>query len=109
MQPFRRCRGGLIALLATAALDSGLYANPARLDWSYPQTVDTQAQRARHATQFQADLYNLPFVVGAHGFIWRDIDSPTRQANRGLFRADGTPWPELTSALAELNRRLPQL
>lgn len=99
----------LIGEWSVPALDSGLYANPARLDWSYPQAVDTQAQRARQAAQIQADLYNLPFVVGAHWFIWRDIDSPARQANRGLFRADGRPWPELTQALAELNHRLPQL
>jgi len=102
----RSGRPVLIGEWSVPALDSGLYANPARLDWSYPQAVDTQAQRARQAAQIQADLYNLPFVIGAHWFIWRDVDSPTRQANRGLFRADGRPWPELTQALAELNHRL---
>lgn len=105
----RSGRPVLIGEWSVPALDSGLYANPARLDWSYPQAVGTQAQRARQAGQVQADLYNLPFVIGAHWFIWRDIDSPARQANRGLFHADGRPWPELTQALAELNRRLPQL
>ena len=98
----------LIGEWSVPALDSGLYANPARLDWSYPQAVDTQTQRARQAAQIQADLFNLPFVIGAHWFIWRDIDTPARQANRGLFRADGRPWPELAQALAELNYRLPR-
>lgn len=98
----------LIGEWSVPALDSGLYSNPARLDWSYPQTVSTQAERAQQAAQVGADFYNLPYVVGAHWFIWRDIDSATRQANRGLFKADNTPWPELTRALTELNHRLPQ-
>ena len=87
------------------ALDSGLYNNPKRLDWSYPQTVENQTQRARQAAQFSADLYNLPFLIGAHWFTWSDFDSPTRQANRGLFKANGEAWVELQEVLREVNGR----
>lgn len=88
------------------ALDSGLYDNPKRLDWSYPQTVENQTQRARQAAQFVTGLYNLPFVIGAHWFTWSDIDNSARQANRGLFKASGEPWPELQRALQALNAEM---
>jgi hypothetical protein len=88
------------------ALDSGLYRNPAKLDWSYREAVDTQRERARQAARVSIDLFNMPFVVGAHWFIWKDIDNEKRQANRGLFQASGEPWVELQSALAGANRRI---
>jgi hypothetical protein len=96
----------LIGEWSVPALDSGLYANPAKLDWSYPETVETQADRARQAACVTADLHGLPFVVGAHWFTWRDADSPKRQANRGLFRFNGEPWRELLDALAAVHGRL---
>lgn len=96
----------LIAEWSVPALDSGLYDNPARLDWSYPQAMETQALRARQAAQIAADLYNLPYVVGAHWFTWNDIDSAVRQANRGLFRANGQPWVELRDGLSALHARM---
>ncbi|MBI4893396.1 MAG: beta-galactosidase [Acidobacteria bacterium] len=88
------------------ALDSGLYSNPNTLDWSYPQAVDTQTDRARQAARVTLDLFNLPFVIGAHWFIWSDFDSQRRQANRGLFRADGTPWVALQTAIVTANERI---
>ena len=81
---------------------SGLYENYAHLDWSFPQIVATQQQRARHAAEFLTGLYNLPFVIGAHWFTWSDIDSPQRQANRGLFKANNDPWPELQESLTNV-------
>jgi hypothetical protein len=88
------------------ALDSGLYANWDKLDWSYRETVDTQRERARQAARVVSELYNLPFHIGAHWFIWKDVDNETRQANRGLFRSNGEPWTELQDALARVNRLL---
>lgn len=96
----------LIAEWSVPALDSGLYADPAHLDWSAPQAVETQAQRAQHAAQIVADLYNMPFVIGAHWFTWNDINNANRQANRGLFKANGQPWPELQDALIQVHHAI---
>jgi hypothetical protein len=96
----------LITEWSVPARDSGLYSNPARLDWSYPQTVATQQDRARQAATCLAELYNLPYVVGAHWFTWADIDTPQRQANRGLFRANGEPWTELQEAFATVGKAI---
>jgi hypothetical protein len=96
----------LLTEWSVPALDSGLYDNPAKLDWSYDQTVDTQTERARQAARVTTDLYNLPFVIGSHWFIWRDFDSAERQANRGLFRANDEPWVELQDALAGAHSRI---
>jgi len=90
----------LIGEWSVPALDSGLYDNPKALDWSYPQTVGTQTERARQAATILGQLYNLPFIVGAHWFTWRDFDSAVRRANRGLFRASGEPWLELHISLS---------
>jgi hypothetical protein len=44
--------------------------------------------------------------VGAHWFTWRDFDTPVRRANRGLLRASGEPWRELTDALSGVHAML---
>jgi hypothetical protein len=92
----------LIGEWSVPALDSGLYDNPNALDWSYPQTVGTQTERARQAATILGQLYNLRFIVGAHWFTWRDFDSAVRRANRGLFRASGEPWLELQTSLSRI-------
>jgi hypothetical protein len=97
----------LIGEWSVPALDSRLYDNPDRLDWSFPETVETQAERARQTACVLTDFYNLPFIVGAHWFTWSDFDSAKRQANRGLFTAKGEPWRELQDALAGVYSRLP--
>jgi len=99
----------LISEWSVPALDSGLYNNPEKLDWSYPQTVETEHDRALEAAAAEAYFYNQPFVIGAHWFTWEDIDSARRRANRGLFKANGEPWSELLSAMAQVNLRFPQL
>ena len=89
------------------ALDSGLYEKKkAPLDWSWRQVVPTQSIRASQAANVTASYYNLPFVVGAHWFTWRDFDSAQREANRGLVRSDGTPYEELTTALTNAHREI---
>jgi hypothetical protein len=97
----------LIGEWSVPALDSRLYENPDKLDFSFPDTVETQVQRARQAACVAMDFYNIPFVVGAHWFTWSDFDSPKRQANRGLFTAKGDPWRELQDALGGVYSRLP--
>jgi hypothetical protein len=91
------------------ALDSELYENGSKLDWSWPAAVATQAERSQQAAAVTLDYYNIPYLVGAHWFIWADIDSETREANRGLFRADKTtPWAELQTALSDAHARIEQ-
>jgi hypothetical protein len=93
----------LLGEWSVPARDSGLYNNPQRLDWSYPQTVATQRDRANQTARVQADFYNMPFMLGAHFFIWTDFDSSVRQANRGIFKVSGQPWPEMHQALRDVN------
>jgi len=102
--PQKNGRPILIPEWSVPALDSGLYNNPDKLDWSYQETVDTQQERARQTAKLMIDFYNLPYVIGAHWFIWKDFDSEKRQANRGLFKASGEPWVELQKAIAKTNR-----
>ena len=92
------------------ARDSGLYDNPDKLDWSYPQLMRTQTERARQAARVSADFYNMPFMVGAHWFSWGDFRHATRESNRGLFHNDGvTPWVEVQEALGEINGEIKNL
>ena len=91
---------------SVAALDSGLYQGPPdRLDWSWNEALASQAQRAGQAAYLAAEFYNLPFLVGAHWFSWKDM-AGKRSANRGLFRVDGRPWRELLQELGAVQRRL---
>jgi hypothetical protein len=96
----------LITEWSIPALDSGLYQNAAKLDWSWEQVVLDQHERAAQAAHVAADHYNLPFVVGSHWFTLRDFNNEKRQANRGLYRSDGEPWPELIEALGRVQSRL---
>lgn len=95
----------LVGEWSIPAIDSGLYTGP-QLDWSWNEAVETQAQRARQAACVTRDFYNLPFAIGSHWFIWGDIDNEKRRANRGLVRADGRPWEEVTEALTRINQRI---
>jgi hypothetical protein len=96
----------IIGEWSVPSLASGLYDDPGNLDWSWPQAVNTQTDRARQAACVTIDFYNLPFVVGAHWFIWYDFDSERRQANRGLFTAEGEPYLEVIDALASAHEKI---
>jgi hypothetical protein len=96
----------IIGEWSVPALDSGLYDDPDRLDWSWPQTVETQTDRARQAACVTTDFYNLPFMIGAHWFIWYDFDSEKRKANRGIFTAKDEPYVEVIDALARAHERI---
>lgn len=88
------------------AVDSGYYENPNKLDWSWNELLENQRQRAFQAASVTLDFFNMPFVVGSHWFIWQDVVNEQREANRGLFKPDGTPWEEVAEALAEVHRRM---
>lgn len=89
------------------ARDSGLYDDPNKLDWSYPQLMKTQQERAQQAACVASDLYNMPFMVGAHWFTWGDFQQANRQSNRGLFHSDGTtPYKEVQQSLGNVNRKI---
>lgn len=96
----------IIGEWSVPAVDSGLYDDPDNLDWSWPQTVPTQTDRARQAACVTIDFYNLPFTIGAHWFIWYDFDSEERRANRGLFTASDEPWTEVIDALARAHTQI---
>jgi hypothetical protein len=102
----RTRRPVLVGEWSIPAVDSGLYNDPTRLDWSWNEVVATQEERARQAACITRDFFNLPFVVGSHWFIWQDVNTERRRANRGLVRADGAPWPELSEALGAISARL---
>ena len=96
----------IICEWSVPARDSHLYDNSSRLDWSYPQLMETQDQRAAQSAQVLADLYNMPFVVGAHWFTWGDFDGGNRQSNRGLYGSDGRAWKEVQEALRSINKQI---
>jgi len=88
------------------AADSGYYENPEKLDWSWNELLENQAQRAFQAVSVTVDFFNMPFVVGSHWFIWQDVVNEQREANRGLLKPDGTPWQEVADALAEVHGKM---
>lgn len=88
------------------AADSGLYTNPDKLDWSFNELLPTQKERAAQAERVTLDFFNMPFVIGSHWFIWKDVVNQQREANRGLFTHDDKPWRELTEALARAHRKM---
>jgi hypothetical protein len=98
----------IIGEWSVPSLEGGLYdgTGGAPLDWSFPQVVPTQAARAAQAAHLARAFYELPFVVGASWFTWHDFDSAQRRANRGLFRSDLTPWPELTRELTKAHAHI---
>lgn len=88
------------------AFDSGLYNNPDKLDWSFNELLPTQAERAQQAAQVVLDFFNMPFVVGSHWFIWKDVVNEQREANRGLFTDDDRPWEEVATALGAVHQKM---
>lgn len=96
----------LVTEWSVPALDSGLYDGPPKsLDWSWNTVTGTQAERGKQAARLTVDFYNLPFVVGAQWFTWKDFRGE-RLANRGLLDAGGQPWEELLRQLRDSQKRI---
>ena len=88
------------------SVDSELYNNPSKEDWSWEDCMQTQAERSTQASAVALDLYNLPFMVGTQWFEWLDVNSTARTANRGLCDSSGNLyenlWNNLTSTQMEI-------
>lgn len=77
--------------------------------------VDTQEQRARCYAIMQRSLFNLPFVIGSHYFMWCDepalgISSTfPEDSNYGLVSENDEPYPAITSSAARINPQMTAL
>ncbi len=71
-------------------------------------SVQTQVERAEHATRFLNQALALPYVVGAHWFEWADESPQGRfdgeDQNYGLVDLRDRPYQLLTQALQRVNR-----
>jgi hypothetical protein len=90
------------------AMDSGLYGfgeDPfdRPLDWSWPQVIKNQEERAKSYRNCMKQLASRPYVIGAAWFKVLDVDSPTRRANRGLINGNHEPYPEFISVFKDTN------
>jgi hypothetical protein len=76
-------------------------------------TVATQDQRAAGAATATANFAAIPELVGAHWFQYYDHPSGGRGDGEdydfGLVDINNRPYEALTSALAEANRRVPEI
>jgi hypothetical protein len=76
-------------------------------------TVATQAERAAGAATATANFAALPEIIGAHWFQYYDHPKGGRPDGEdydfGLVDVNDRPYERLTQALAEANRRVPQL
>jgi len=93
------------------AMKSGLYnfgEDPfnRQLDWSWPQVVKNQEERAKAYQTCMKQLASRPYVLGAAWFKVLDIDSPTRRANRGLIDGNHQPYSEFIDIFTATNREI---
>ena len=90
------------------ALDAPKLANTNGAGW----LVRTQTDRARYYQHFALAAFEAPALVGFHYFKYLDDDADSVAldsaggANKGLYRADGSPWTELVEAAGAVNRQV---
>lgn len=90
------------------AMDAPKLANTNGAGW----VVRTQADRARFYQHFALAAFETPALVGFHYFKFLDDDADSVAldsaggANKGMWKADGTPWPELQAAARAVNGQL---
>jgi hypothetical protein len=72
--------------------------------------VQTQAERGRRNTVYLEQLFEYPFVVGAHWFDWADQSPQGRfdgeNSNYGIVDIHHGRYEELIAAMADVNSRV---
>jgi hypothetical protein len=90
------------------AMDSKLYdfgKDPfgRRLDWSWPQVVRDQKERAQTYRTCMMQLASKPYMLGAAWFKVLDVNSETRRANRGLIDDNHQQYDEFIKVFQSTN------
>ena len=106
----------MVSEFSFKAVDSGLPNSVVRksLPLGMGQAVRGQQDRADLYAGYVQDLAGLPFCVGFTWFQYRDQPKDGRPVdgennNRGLVKADGTPWTVLVNRMTEVNPRIEAL
>jgi hypothetical protein len=94
----------LLTEWSVPAIDSGLYSTEddrfgRRLDWSWPQAVSAQTERAEIYRACLRQLSSLEYVVGSHWYRTFDVDTKERRANRGILDTHHEPYLPLVNAM----------
>lgn len=86
------------------SFDSGLYGfgkdslnRPA--DWSWPQVLRNEKERAEAYQVCLKQLASLDFMIGAGWFITFDVNTKDRRANRGIMRTNYALYDELVATM----------
>ena len=90
------------------ALDSKLYdfgEDPydRPLDWSWPQVVRDQRERAMAYRTCMMQLASKPYMLGAAWFKVLDVYSESRRANRGLIDDNHQPFQDFVEVFRSTN------
>jgi hypothetical protein len=76
------------------------------LDWSWPQVVKDQKERAKAYRTCMMQLASKPYILGAAWFKVLDVNSSTRRANRGLINDDHQPYDDFIEVFQSTNLEL---
>jgi hypothetical protein len=101
----------IIGEWSVPALDSKLYGfgkDPydRSLDWSWPQVMRNQSERAEVYRTCMLQFASRPYMIGAAWFKVLDVDSPTRRANRGLIDSEHQPYEKMIEVVRATNREI---
>lgn len=76
------------------------------LDWSWPQVMKDQSERAAAYRTCMMQLASKPYMIGAAWFKVLDVNSTTRRANRGLINSGHQVYGEMTDAVTSTNNEI---
>ena len=101
----------IIGEWSVPAMDSKLYGfgeDPydRPLDWSWPQVMRSQSERAEVYRTCMLQLASKPYMIGAAWFKVLDVNSPSRRANRGLIDGEHQPYEEMIEVVRETNMEI---
>jgi len=101
----------IIGEWSVPAMDSKLYEfgkDPydRPLDWSWPQVMRNQSERAEVYRTCMLQLASKPYMIGAAWFKVLDVDSPTRRANRGLIDSEHQPYEKMIEVVRATNMEI---